>query len=230
MMRWGLRIFWMCRVSKMFLHVFTLFPAQQQASQPCFDTDITSSSYRPPCRRQAAGQPVGDVGKVTHGSCAGPSQGRLQNLTGFWNEYNVLFFAALGCLFLHVYMWSNDPCIPKVDTKYSGSKKPGQRVEAILDDRRLRTLCCASGTNFVQPGRGPHCPKRQSLPVETSQPERKMFWKGGSEGCTPVLPQRTSAGILEQPTSSTRVKRFSFSGIIGIFLDSFAIEWVTLPC
>ena len=178
-MRWGLRIFWMCRVSNMFLHVFTLFPAQQQASQPCFDTDITSSSYRPPCRRQAAGQPVGDVGKVTHGSCAGPSQGRLQNLTGFWNKYSVLFFAALGCLFLHVYMWSNDPCIPKVDTKYSGSKRPGQRVEAILDDRRLRTLCCASGTNFVQPWRGPHCPKRQSLPVETSQPERKMFWKGG---------------------------------------------------
>ena len=76
-------------------------------------------------------------------------------------------------------MWSNDPCIHKVDTKYSGSKRPGQRVEAILDDRRLRTLCCASGTNFVQPWRGPHCPKRQSLPVETSQPERKMFWKGG---------------------------------------------------
>lgn len=54
----------------------------------------------------------------------------------------------------------------------------------------------------------------------------------GKEGCTPVLPPRTNAGILEQPTSSTRVKhyRFSFSGIIGIFLDSFAVEWVTLPC
>lgn len=40
----------------------------------------------------------------------------------------------------------------------------------------------------------------------------------GKEGCTPVLPL-TSAGILEQPTSSTRVKhyRFTFSGIIGIF-------------